>query len=511
MYKEMGQALKTGKRLDPNLKAKGFSDKYGVSPFAKKAMFAKTEGEARAWDIADKAVGWPERFMKRTDDEIKNLSGLVEAAAERIRGWDGTGADAVQYIKDAQLHATLQDEMTIIGRTISSWRKAPSPALSNIFFSLQPFIQTVDRIISGAAKTSYVSPVLMATKGITGKYAGAFSKGPLHSVYAGKAFDRDAALAMIALPTFLGTSILYANGIITGNAPLKRNELDSMQTAGWQPNSILIGDRYIPMRLLPEPMATSMQINATLWDALAESRDMDQDAKQAAINVAWQTTMMLATKPYLSGMNSLMSTMAQRSTPEDVGALPVVKKLAGATVPSIIKDVAVLGRTMTHTPRPATDSALDVVRSRAGLTAGMTPEVDMFGDPVLHQNRGRKRAEPEYQLLQEVPLPSVSRKIMGQRLSKQDYYELETRLGQNRKRLYQLLAEDPAFMGLSLGQKQLMISRALPKIDAATMKEVNAVARASDPLYANEATRKLLQLKRPQTDIGIFPFQEKTR
>jgi hypothetical protein len=167
---------------------------------------------------------------------------------------------------------------------------------------------------------------------------------------------------------------------------------------------------------------------------------------------------------------------------------------------------------MAGTGRPMQDNALDVARARTPwASAGMVPEVNVFGEEVKHSMRGGDRTEPEYKLLQEVPVPVPNRKIMGQDISKEDFYELSTRLGQGRKIMYQALAADEGFMSLSQGEKELIIGAMLPKIDAAVMNEVKAVSKIADPLYSNKKARTLLQLQKPNTDVGIFPFSRPTK
>jgi hypothetical protein len=518
MLKGMQEALK-GAQLPENLKSTTFSDKYQSSPLATLAATAKTKFGQKALDVTDAVVGYPERGMRATDDFIKNTLGMMEKYASQARGEDILhDQHVIERITSSQARLTFQDEMSMIGQSVSRFRSSFSKgdptarrqAFDIATYSLQPFIQTVDRIIMGGFNLSGLGTAKNVAKMALGRYKGAITKGIKADESMGELLDRDVAAAMIGAPMFVWSGMQLAKGNITASAPEDTAGREAFATSGKTDYSIKMGGRWIPTRLLPEPFATALQINLATHQALAEVKatgDKVADSATAAWKVATKVGYMLGTKQYLSGMNSLISTMSSKGA-DSVNELPVAKKLLGASVPSVVKDVGVVKDTLQNKPRVMADTALETVKRRAGMTDGMVPELNSFGEPVLHQDMGRVKTGPVYDLLQKFPPQPVERTRSGVKLSQQEYHDMKKNVGAQRKRVYETLSSNKFFMNAPKGVQQTVIEDMVNQADeiGTTPQRIKEIQK--DPLYYDRALRVLLEIDKPGGERH-FPFLKK--
>jgi len=521
-YKEIGAMLKgmskaiKGEQLPDTLKATTFSDKYQTSPMASLAATAETKAGQATFDTLDKVIGYPERVMRVTDDAIKNTLGMMEKEAATARGENVlSDQHVIERITSAQSRLTFQDEMSKIGKFISRLRTDYSksdPSLGNqatdiITYSLQPFVHTVDRIIMGGWNLSGIGTAKTALKAITGRYKGSLAKGIARDERTGEMLDRDIAAAMIGAPLFIWTGMQLAQGNLTANAPKDTAGREAFGNVGKTEYAFRSGDRWIPTRLLPEPLATAIQINVAIHKGLSEAKEASDSVGVAAFKTAVNVGYMLGTKQYLSGMNSLISTMTNKGydTPNE---LPVAKKLLGTAIPSIVKDVGVVSNTLQNRPRVMADTAMETVKRRVGATKGMVPELNTFGEEVTHPMMGRINETPAALLAEKFPPSPVPRIREGVKLSQQDYYELKKNIGTQRKNFYTTLSNSKKFMDAPKGVQKYVVGE-LDNIAVevgSTPQRIKELKK--DPLYYDRTLRTLLEIDKPGGERH-FPFLKK--
>jgi hypothetical protein len=506
-----------GEKLGADLFAQSKSDKFGSSPFEIKEQLADSPKKAKMWRIAGKLVGWPEVLMREPDIYAKNMAGIAEKYAALARGEDLGKFSTKEGIKDTQLKMTFQDEASRIGKFLMKVRGGfgdKQDVFSKIgdmaLYAVQPFIQTMDRIIGGGLKLSlagWANPFLQYAKG---SYKGAFAKGLEHDPAASARLAEDIAYIMAGLPVILGSAYSYSKEDLVGELSSDQDEKQAQLDSGMLPYSFRWKGRYYPMRLLPEPLASGMQFNVAIFDAIKEGKESGERLAVQLTNGALKFGNVVIGKPYMGGLNSVISTFTgTRAADKDISELPLPRKLATATTPSIVKDVGVVKDTLIGRARKMSDNAFQDIQRRSGFTGGMVDELNSFGEPVTHPMRGADLAarDAKYALLKEVPVPVLNRKMMGFELTQQEYHDLKQSLGQMYNELYTELSQDQDFMSLDTGVKKYFIDKATEKLREAisTPQKIDLMMRA--PMYTNETLRKIFQLKRPEQEKeGIFPF-----
>lgn len=523
MLKGMDAALRKGEKLPDSLKAKTFSDKYNVSPFATMAATAKSKIGRAALDVADKVITAPEKIMRKTDDHVKNVFGMMEKYAAEARG-ENVFSDqhVIDRITSAQSRLSFQDSMSNIGKWVAQTRNywshqeptAANQALDILTYSVQPFIQTVDRIIAGGWNSSILGSTSLPFKAMAGKYTGALSKLSRNEM-SGEKLDRDIASAMVGIPLFIWTGVQLANGKLTGSAPSNAAGREAFNNSGKTEQAFKVGDRWVPLRLLPEPISTAIQINLALHQGFAEAKDKSQGMMVGALKAVQKTGYMLATKPYLGGMNSLITSMSapkESSSSEDddlissVNKNPLVKKvLPSVAVPSIVKDIGVVKDTMKGKPRVMADTAVEALKRRAGATGNMTPELNTFGEEVTHPMMGKVNNKPSYALAEKFPPQPVDRTIDGVKLSQQEYYNHKKSIGEQRKQVYETLSSSKTFMDSPKGIQQIIVEDMIAEADKVGGLPEKIREVQSDPLYYNRKLRTILEIQKPGGERH-FPY-----
>lgn len=525
-YKEVGAVVRglwdalRGKKIEPEFFASTKTDKYGANPFDLLSEMAPTAKEAKAWKIAGKVIAYPEWAMRGPDIYAKNMIGLAEKYAAKARGEDLSKFATQEGIKDAQLKATFQDEMSRVGKIIARFRGSaatlkPGPAtdaIDMLLYSIQPFVQTVDRIIGGGLKMSpagWFNPVLQAMEG---SYRGAFAKGAAHDPAAAARLAEDMAYIAAGLPLTMATIDQYRKDNLIGAQPTDPKQLEAFKTAGKIPYSFRLNGTYHPMRLLPEPAASGAQFTVAILDAMKEGAVSGQEAAMQL----WQGMLhfggVVVGKPYLGGLNSVLSSfstpLAGKANPKTPLELPAVRKIGSAGVPSVVKDVAEIKDAITGTPRKMSDNLLQDWRRRSGQTAGMQDELNVFGEPLTYGMIGSDLAarDPKYKLLQDVPPPTLDRNMMGYELTQEEYHDLKQELGQQYDMLYSMFSEDPGFMEMPQGVKATILEPLIAEARTRAMQRIKVDLQMRDPMYANEDLRRLFELKHPQKEESTFPF-----
>lgn len=533
-YKEIGAMLKGmqeglgGKQIPEHLKATTFSDKYDVNPLDTLAATIQNKTGHAALNVGSKVIGAPERVLRKSDDYVKNTIGMMEKNASLARGENiFSDQHAIDRITSAQSRLSFQDDMSALGKWVAKIRhdKYDQPTALNqgldiLTYSIQPFVHTVDRIIaggwhlSGAGSATTGAKATLAALG-KGKYAGALSKGIMHDTSAGEMMDRDVAAAMIGVPLFIWVGSQLAQGNLTGSAPSGTDAQETFSNSGKTEYSFKSGGRYIPLRVVPEALATAIQIDIAIHQGLAQAKGKGQGLMSGAFKAAMNTGYMLGTKPYLGGLNSLMSSIAQKNSedvnaPTDAGNFinrnTLVKKVASsALVPSAVKDLGVIKDTLLNKPRVVADTAMEGIKRRAGFTSGMVPEVNTFGEPVTHQMVGKVNNDPAYTLAEKFPPQPVEKTVEGVRLSQQEYHDLKQNVGILRKLAYTAMAGNKEFNAAPDGLQQLIVEDLVKDMDKAGMVPEKIREIQSDPLYYNRRLRTLLGIQKPGGERH-FPY-----
>lgn len=218
-------------------------------------------------------VRTPSRLLEAITDTAKlvNYSADLHAQAYRIAAKAGLkGAELWEKVtdladhptdemRDAALkygtHQTFQDELGPMGKKFISWRNSMPGGRWAV-----PFAKTPANIVKSAL-IDY-SPYGAIKAGMSGA-------------------DLTSALAKSSIGTaIIGATIYHAlQGNITGAGPTSNNDRVTLESQGWQPYSLKIGDRYMSYRRL-EPLGTVMALSADIAQAIKQNRDPSQMVSQ---------------------------------------------------------------------------------------------------------------------------------------------------------------------------------------------------------------------------------------
>jgi len=338
-----------------------------------------TKVEARVEEaiggVKGKIVRIPTRMLAAEDEFFKSVARRMELSglAMRKARSEGLRGDAL-YSRVEELTANPPDEM--LDKTLDYARYltfqrplgTAGQAVQNLTSAVPalklfvPFIRTPTNIIKFATERSPFAPILKEVR---------------QDLVAGGA-RRHLATARIAMGTGLAAVVTQwaKDGAITGSGPIDDNARNLKMADGWQPYSIRVGDQYYSYKRL-DPLAMTLGMAA---DYATKGEHMTEKQRDHAAMVLGASFIEnLKDKTWLSGLSDVFAALEdpQRSMER------VTKRLAGSiAVPAVISQTA---RTLDPVQRE-TDDPIDAIKNRLpGMSQGLRPRLDMWGQPVVNQ------------------------------------------------------------------------------------------------------------------------------
>ncbi|RIV83381.1 thermonuclease family protein [Aurantiacibacter zhengii] len=329
----------------------------------------------------------PTRLLTAEDQFFKGIARRMElngqaariASREGLRGdaWDARVAELAANPTDEMLqrsldygkYLTFQTKLGETGRHVSGF--AQSNILAKVVL---PFVRTPINLMKFATERSIAAPLL-------GEWRADFRAGGEH---------RDLAVAKMLLGTGFATLFYEAalEGRITGGAPPDPAKARLMYADGWQPYSIRVGDRWISYSRL-DPFSTTIGVAAdmaTLPDGLSD-RQKDDKAMLLVASILGN----LASKTWLSGVSAFSEALMEPGRYADnwlqrtAGAFAVPAGVAGVTraVDPVMRN---------------TDSVGEAIQARVpGMSSGLMPRRDVFGEPIEFDSLGPDFVSPFWQ------------------------------------------------------------------------------------------------------------------
>jgi hypothetical protein len=249
---------------------------------------------------------------------------------------------------DTALHNTFQSELGKFGQKIqSAMRSEPTGALKY----LVPFFKTP---INLAKESAYYSPYGLFKGTLTG--------------------DLDMqARGLVGSSIAAGIAYLAANGLITGGGPVDYKKRETLESTGWQPYSVKIGDRYVSYRRL-EPLGLAMSLVADAVHGMkaGDPEVVSQSKVDTAINHIVRSLQDVAFVPTLANLSEAITNPGAR-------AQNFIARQVAGFVPAIVKDVA---QTADPTVRRPTGITQTIESRIPGLTNRVPAVVDVAGRPV---------------------------------------------------------------------------------------------------------------------------------
>lgn len=426
-------SLKTGKR----------TQFFGEIPAMIKGAFSKealpqelmagTKLDVMASPIrgtAGKVISAPTTLLQLEDNFAKNLIGKMEFAAQKYAG--KTGADLTKSVGDEMLYRTFQNDPGMVAESVMLLRNR-IPGLRYVL----PFIKTPANLIArglertplGLAKVAHKASQKLYTQEVLSKDLGNIALGTMGAGWIG---------------------LQWAKGNITGRVPTDAAERDAFYRQGKKPNSIKIGDNWIPFNRL-EPIGTSISVMANMFEDYKNSKK--ETAPEKAIDAVTALGSTLINKTYLSGFTNMIQAL---SDPEMYGK-GFLRTIASGGVPQLLKFFADLKDPYYR----EANSVLDYMKSKIpGASETLPAKLNAFGEPIKRDafNIGKVNQDPLELMISETPVSFPGKTLGNEKLSPEEYRSIVETSGPKIKNT--LLKLDPEkFMSLPVEVREKLINQ----------------------------------------------------
>lgn len=367
----------------------------------------------------------PTRALTAEDEFFKAVARRMELTGLAVRQAGSEGLKG-QRARDraAELLANPTDEMMEKALDYGRYMTFQRPlgdglagGLSRITQSqpylkaVLPFVRTPTNLIKFTAERSPLAPMVK-------EWRRDFAAGGAR---------RDLAIAKVMVGSGIGAVVaeLASKGVITGSPPSDDNRRRMLYANGWQPYSIKIGDTYYSYKRL-DPFAMTFGTAAdlaTMGDGMTE----EQQDQGAAL---WTASVIsnLASRTWLSGITDALEAIQD---PERYSGNFIKRLVGSATVPTAS---AQLARWLDPVSREAPDIASYMSSRMPGMSDGLLPKRDVWGQPITSQGgvgpdiispiwTSKDRADPVAAALlaDNIKVGKLSRKVGGQKLSDVEY------------------------------------------------------------------------------------------
>jgi len=216
-------------------------------------------------------------------------------------------------------------------------------------------------------------------------------------------------------------------GKVTGAPPKNKKERELLESAGWQPYSVKIGDKYVNYNRL-EPVGSIIGMTADFVNA---TNDDAATINDKAAKIALSFSRNIVSKTFAQGISAFLDAI---SDPERYGG-NYIEKFAGSLVPSV---VAAAGRSVDPVIREI-NSPLDAMKARTPFASkSLPPKIGAFNEaltrpgnalsrlvsPVVITTEDSQKLERAKATLSDLGRKRVQRKLRNQKLKelKQDRY-----------------------------------------------------------------------------------------
>lgn len=175
---------------------------------------------------------------------------------------------------------------------------------------------------------------------------------------------------------------LAANGIITGAGPSNKNLRLELESQGWKPNSIKIGDTYYPYAAWGSYLTIPISIAANWAEAVKygqlDNKNLAQKASYAILGAANS----ILDVSFLSNLKTLSNALRDPTS----GAAYLQTFSAGAVTsmyPNILRQIG----SMFQDENKQVNSYSDMIKSDLGypFNKSLQPKLDTFGEPIPTQ------------------------------------------------------------------------------------------------------------------------------
>jgi hypothetical protein len=193
--------------------------------------------------------------------------------------------------------------------------------------------------------------------------------------------ERSRAIGKLSTSAMINATLLYMitsnRDLLTGGGPADRNQLKTLEQAGWQRYSFKVGNKYASFSGL-DPIGTHFGILVDLVEQLDDGNELNTTlAEQVFAAATISMTRNLTEKSYLAGLTLLSDAL---SDPEN-RMESMINNLAGGFVPNILYQGQSLGG---DTTTRETRNLADAVLKKLPIgNSRLDPKRNLLGEPII--------------------------------------------------------------------------------------------------------------------------------
>ena len=189
--------------------------------------------------------------------------------------------------------------------------------------------------------------------------------------------ERNMAIARATVGSLvLGGLATYAlQGRISGTGRnLTTAERDTLYRQGWQPNSIKIGDKWFSFQNI-NPINLPLSLVGNAYEEFKQGKKPDT---ASIATIALNIGNSLLDQSYLTGVSGLFSAF---ESPKQEGEKWLNRTIASFAVPGAVAQTARMLKPQVY----KTETLKEMIKQRAGLTKGLIPKRNVWGEPITGQ------------------------------------------------------------------------------------------------------------------------------
>jgi len=204
--------------------------------------------------------------------------------------------------------------------------------------------------------------------------------------------DQQLGRMSMGLAATAGVVAMAKNGMVSGSGPSNYSERVQLQRTGWRPNSIKIGDTWVPYTYLG-PMAGIFALGGNIHDKIKYEKSDDKELSEIIGNgvIGWMRTQLNSS--FLSGPADLIDVLTNRKRWKDYTDEFIASKVP---IPQLLTQSIDIGKNITGTvlgddsykQQYETRGIVNKLRKNLGLTGdigiadALNPRYDQFGTPM---------------------------------------------------------------------------------------------------------------------------------
>lgn len=273
--------------------------------------------------------------------------------------------DATKAADDHSRYVTLQSKVDEVGKKFQGLRDNPYMR----FFV--PFFKTPYNAFKYTFKERSALGLLSADMRQT--LTAGFRKDATPDQKAAS----DMAMARMSMGSMTAATVMMmvANGRITGGGPSDSEHRASLIRKGWQPNSILIGDKYYSY-IGAEPFSSILSMSADIAETIMHGDTKNADVSKLGLALSLTLSNQLTDKTFMQGFSNLVSVMHDPVRYSGSAGQNFMKSL----VPRLFAQ----GERMIDPTVRDTLTLMDQIKSQIpGLSSTLPPRRNVWGQTVM--------------------------------------------------------------------------------------------------------------------------------